>query len=410
MLLYPCQAIKRKDPRYFDTSDPAKYNATMFARRTEKLKAKKMKETKVTRDKERRHRQPWYLEFASARGKKWLEKAMQDDAFRLGMGAKVHDPRPPLAWHYHDSYYKITHFIPCFDTATIICFGRPLSAKRGRGKFQIELLPSILTFSHICKSASSHLRATVGHPHITGRLADLPGQCCPLMLSCSHLQAVSYHPVLYLPHCLSILPLSPPSLPPSLPLPSSSLPSTRSSFPPSIPLSAPSASLPGPRAEPRQLLHRRPDEAAQGVQLGALRLHQPLPGRAPPVLAGALHLVSEGISGRKGNPADPPINEGEIRRIRRIRRIRQRPSRPELACRSLCTVRPLPDPRAIPEILVPSPSMGRERADACEGAGGGWGGGGWTSQPDWAIVTLRPRQVAPGPALAAEEEEEESVV
>ena len=48
-----------------------------------------MKEIKVARDSEKRRRQPWYLEFASPRGKKWLEKAMQDDAFRLGLGAKV---------------------------------------------------------------------------------------------------------------------------------------------------------------------------------------------------------------------------------------------------------------------------------------------------------------------------------
>ena len=61
----------------------------MLARRNERKCAKRMVEAKKIRDAEKRRKQPWYIEFTSARGKRWLEKALQDDAFRLGLGAKV---------------------------------------------------------------------------------------------------------------------------------------------------------------------------------------------------------------------------------------------------------------------------------------------------------------------------------
>ena len=45
---------------------------------------------------EARSRQPWYMSVTKPKGKEWLEMAMQDEAFRLGMGAKVCPLRPAL--------------------------------------------------------------------------------------------------------------------------------------------------------------------------------------------------------------------------------------------------------------------------------------------------------------------------
>jgi|NorSeaMetagenome_1021524.scaffolds.fasta_scaffold129649_1 hypothetical protein len=44
-----------------------------------------------------RTHQPWYIKFTTTRGKRWLDKALEDKAFRLGfMGLKSVKPEPEL--------------------------------------------------------------------------------------------------------------------------------------------------------------------------------------------------------------------------------------------------------------------------------------------------------------------------
>lgn len=45
----------------------------------------------------KRSHQHWYIKFTTTRGKKWLDTALEDKAFRLGfMGIKAVEPEPEL--------------------------------------------------------------------------------------------------------------------------------------------------------------------------------------------------------------------------------------------------------------------------------------------------------------------------
>jgi hypothetical protein len=106
------QAVKHKEAQYFDTTNVAKYNATILSHNAETRRLAQMKKIKKDRDTQKRQNQPWYIEFTSPRGKRWLERAMQDEAFCLGLGAKVRLPAarlpaaPLLSPHHTSSQEK----------------------------------------------------------------------------------------------------------------------------------------------------------------------------------------------------------------------------------------------------------------------------------------------------------------